>query len=100
MLDLLPSLTVFGYDMTAKEKQELGLRVQQLAFRQVAPVHSDAQAIGVRAGDVILGVDNLKMDMTVEQFLGYVRQNYLLGDRLTLNIIRDGKRLDLRTKLR
>ena len=100
MLDLLPSLTVFGYDMTAKEKESLGLGEKQLAFRQVAPVHSEAQAIGVREGDIILGVDNLKMEMNVAKFLGYVRQNYLVGDRVTLNVLRDGKRVDLPTKLR
>jgi serine protease Do len=100
MLDLLPRLTVFGYDMTAKDKKALGLGEKQLAFRQVAPVHSEAQAIGVREGDVIIGVDGLKMEMSVDQFLGHVRQNYLVGDRLTLNILRDGQRIGLRTKLR
>ena len=40
------------------------------------------------------------MEMTVEQFLGYVRQSYLVGDRMTLNVLRDGKKLDLRVKLR
>lgn len=100
MLDLLPSLTVFGYDMTAKEKVAAGLGTKQLAFRQIAPVHSEAQAIGVREGDIILGVDNLKLEMTAEKFLGYVRQNYLVGDRVTLNILRDGKKVDLTTKLR
>jgi S1-C subfamily serine protease len=100
MLDLLPSLTVFGYDMTPKEKKSLGLDEKQLAFRQVSPVHSEAQAIGVREGDVVLGIDSLKMELTVEAFLGYVRQNYLVGDRVTLNVLRDGKRVDLTTKLR
>ena len=100
MLDLLPSLTVFGYDLTAKEKRSLGLEEKQLAFRQVSPVHSEAQAMGVREGDVIVGVDNLKMEITAEAFLGYVRQNYLVGDRLTLNILRDGKQVNLTVKLR
>ncbi len=100
MLDLLPTLTVFGYDMTAQEKQALGLDEKRLAFRQVAPVHAEAQAIGVRAGDVILGIDDLKMEMTAQQFLAHVRQNFLVGDRLTLNILRDGAKVDLTTKLR
>jgi hypothetical protein len=38
--------------------------------------------------------------MSMEQFLGHVRRSYLVGDRVTLNIIRDGKRLDLPMKLR
>ncbi len=100
MLDLLPTLTVFGYDMTAKEKQALGLDEKRLAFRQISPVHAEAQAIGVRAGDVILGIDNLQMEMTAQQFLAHVRQNFLVGDRLTLNVLRDGAKVDLTTKLR
>jgi len=36
--------------------------------------------------------------MTAEQFLGYVRQNYLVNDRLTLNVLRDGKKVDLRVE--
>jgi serine protease Do len=100
MLDLLPSLAVFGYDLTAPERKAAGLDEKQLAFRQVAPVHSEAEAMGVRAGDIIVGIDNLKLAMTVEKFLGYVRQNYLIGDRVTLNVLRDGKKIDLTTKLR
>jgi predicted metalloprotease with PDZ domain len=100
LLDLLPSLTVFGYDMTASEKKTVGLDEKQLAFRQVAPVHSEAQAIGVREGDIILGVDSLKMEMNVQAFLSYVRQNYLVGDRVTVNVLRAGKRVNLTTKLR
>ena len=86
--------------MTAKEKTSLGLDPKRLAFRQIAPVHSEAQAIGVREGDIIVGIDNLKMEMTVERFLAHVRQSFLVGDRVTLNVLRDGKRVDLPTKLR
>ena len=100
MLDLLPRLTVFGYDLSATEKKALGLGEKQLAFRQEPTVHAEAQAIGVRGGDIIVGADNLKMEMTAPQFLAHVRQNYLVGDRLTLNVLRDGKKLDLTTKLR
>jgi len=99
MLDLLPALTVYGDDLTAEEKQALGLGAAQLAFRQKDPVHSRAQAMGVRAGDVILGVDDEKLNLTVDGFLGYMRRNYLVGDRVILRLIRDGKRLDLPVKL-
>ncbi len=36
----------------------------RLAFRQEPTVHAEAQAIGVRGGDIIIGADNLKMEMT------------------------------------
>jgi S1-C subfamily serine protease len=33
--------------------------------------------------------------MDVIDFLRYVQSNYLIGDRVTINILRDGKRLNL-----
>jgi hypothetical protein len=95
LLDILPALTVHGDDLTAAEKKALGLPAKRLAFRQDSTVHSQARAAGVRAGDVIVGLAGQSLDMTVEEFLAHVRRNYLVGDRITLQVIRDGKRLDL-----
>jgi serine protease Do len=100
LLDQLPSMRVYGVELTAKEKKALGLDDKRLAFRQDNLVHPDAQAVGIKENDVIIGLDNQKLDMSMEQFLGHVRRSYLVGDRVTLNIIRDGKRLDLPMKLR
>jgi membrane-associated protease RseP (regulator of RpoE activity) len=95
LMDLLPSLPLFGTDLTTPQKQELRLAAKRLAFRQDAPVPVSAEKLGVRENDVIIGVDDLVLEMTVEQFLGYVRQSYLIGDRITLNVVRAGKRVDL-----
>ena len=100
LLDLLPSLTVYGSDLTPKEKKALGLDEKRLAFRQEAPVHSAAKAMGVQENDIILGLDNKVLEMSMEQFLGHVRQNYLIGETITLNMLRNGKRLDLPIKLK
>lgn len=100
LLDMLPALTIYGSDLNVKERMALGLMEKSLAFRQGTPVHPQALAMGVRENDIVLGVDGLKLEMTVDQFLGYVRQNYLVGERLTLNLIRDGKRIDLPVKLK
>ena len=75
MLDLLPNLAVSGQDLSAQEKLSIGLDEKQLAFRQSASVHSEAQAIGIHAGDVILGVDGLAMKMSADAFRAYVRRN-------------------------
>src|SRR5262249_56460368 len=99
-LDLLPSIRLYGSDLSAKEKKALGLSDKRLAFRQEKPVHSEAQAVGVRENDVILGIDNQPLEMSMLEFLGHVRRNYLIGDRITLNIVRDGKRLDLPMQLK
>jgi serine protease Do len=100
LLDMLPSLTVYGDDLTAKEKQALGLAAKRLAFRQQAPVHKTAQAMGVQENDIILGIGSKQMEMSMDQFLGHIRQNFLIGESVTLNIIRAGKRLDLKVTLK
>lgn len=95
LLDLLPAFAAYGEDLSAAEKKALGLPETRLAFRQDANVHESVRSQGLQAGDVIIGIDNQKLDMTMLQFLGHVRQNYLRGDRITLNVVRQGKRLDL-----
>ena len=100
LLDLLPSLNVYGDDLTSKEKKALGLDEKRLAFRQDDTVHTAAKAMGVQKGDIIIGVDNKVLEMSMEQFLGHVRQNFLIGESLTLNVIRAGKRIDLKATLK
>jgi S1-C subfamily serine protease len=56
--------------------------------------------MGVQENDIILGLDGKALEMTRDQFLGYVRQNYLVGEAATLNILRNGKRMDLQVKLK
>lgn len=56
--------------------------------------------MGVQANDIILGLDQRAMDMTMLDFLAYIRKNYLVGDRVTLNLLRDGKRVELPVTLR
>jgi serine protease Do len=100
LLDLLPSLPLYGDDLGPAEKKALGLSPKSLAFRQDKTVHRDARAAGVQGGDIIVGLDNQPLEMTMPEFLGHVRRNYLVGDRVTLHVIRDGKRLDLTMTLR
>ncbi len=99
MLDLLPALSLYGDDLTPAEKMMLQLAPGHLAFRQDKIVGFAAKKAGVKADDIIVGVDGLELEMKMTQLLGYVRQNYLIGDTITLNIIRDGQRIDLPMKL-
>jgi hypothetical protein len=95
LLDILPALTVYGEDLSAAEKKALGLPPRRLAFRQDKTVHSQARVAGVRAGDVIVGINDQALDMTMSEFLAHVRRNFLVGERITLQVLRDGKRLSL-----
>jgi S1-C subfamily serine protease len=92
---LVPSARLYGEDLKPQEKKVLGIPEKQLAFRQQSPVPSQPKAAGIRPGDVVLGVGGQVMEMDVGDFIHYVARNYLVGDRVTVNVLRDGKRLDL-----
>jgi hypothetical protein len=100
MLDILPSVPFSGDDLTAAEKKQLGLTEKRAAIRQDDPVHATLQAAGVKPGDVLIGFDGQAVDGTIRDLLGFVRRNYLVGDEITINVVRDGKRLDLKHVLK
>jgi S1-C subfamily serine protease len=96
MQRLIPAARLYGLDLTPEEKTAFGLSSRQLAFRQKDGVPAQAREAGIHPGDIILGVDHKPFDdMDVIDFLRYVRRNYLIGDRVTVNISRDGRRMDL-----
>jgi serine protease Do len=98
---LVPSLPLYGAELTPAERKALGLPARQLAFRQSRNVNPWMKEAGVRAGDVILGVDGRRLEgMDVGDFQQYVRREYLAGDRVKVDLIRDGKRLSLPVTLR
>jgi len=98
--DLAPSLPMYGTDLKADEKKALGRSATQMAFRQKDQVHSRARAAGIRGGDIILGVDNKLLEGTDVDLQEYVRKEYLVGDRVIINVLRDGKELRLAWTLR
>jgi hypothetical protein len=100
LLGLLPSLPLNGSDLDARERKALNLGAKQLAIRLEKPIHSELRAVGLRENDVVVGLNSQRPEMAVEAFLAHIRQNYLAGDRITLTIIRDGKRMQLPMKLR
>jgi hypothetical protein len=96
----VPAARVYGADLTPEEKKALGLSAKQLAFRQRESLSAQAEAAGIRAGDIILGVDDKTLETDAFGFLHYIRRNYLIGDRVTVNLLRDGQRLNLPMTLR
>ncbi len=94
-----PSPWVQGDDLEPEEKKELGLPPKRLAFRQGPFVSAPARQAGVRQNDLILGIDGKELEMTERQFALYVRLNYKVGDRVTYNILRRGRRLDVPLQL-
>lgn len=100
MLDLLPALPFSGDDLTAAEKKALGLAPGRAAIRQDKHVHSTLKAVGVRPGDVVIGFDGRAVDGELGDLLGSVRRNYLVGDTVTVNILREGKPVALQLRLK
>lgn len=95
-----PSPGVQGADLSVKEKKALGLGPTRLALEQGAFVSQQARQAGVRQGDVIVGVGGKMLSLTARQFLAHVRLNHRDGDRVTYNLLRDGKRVDVTLTLR
>jgi hypothetical protein len=95
MWGLEPAPCVHGWDLTAQEKKTLGLSEKTLAFRQGKFVPAPSRTAGIREDDIILGIDNQMLEMTMLQFNAHVRLHYKTGDRITFQVLRAGKRLDV-----
>lgn len=99
MWGLEPQAYVYGQDLTVAEKRELGLSASRLAFRQGNFVPPESRQAGIRARDIILGIDGKELEMKMLQFNAYVRLNYKIGDRIVFNVVRNGVRRDIPMKL-
>jgi S1-C subfamily serine protease len=95
MRRMIPSSRMYGIDLKPAEKKALGLAEHLLAFRQQQKLSAKAKETGIRAGDIILGIDDQALEMDVDGFQRHVECNYLIGDRVTVNLMRDGKRMNL-----
>lgn len=95
MMHLVPSARLYGRDLKPAERERLGLSATQMAFWQNDPVHKQAGEAGLRPMDIILGFNGKSLDMEAYDFLTYVRRNFVVGDRVIVNLIRDGERMDL-----
>ena len=93
MWGLEPQAHVYGKNLTVEEKKKLGLSPKRLAFYQGNYVPPRSRQAGIRARDVIIGVDGKKLEMTMLQFNVWVRLNFKDGDRIVFNVIRRSKRM-------
>jgi predicted metalloprotease with PDZ domain len=100
MRDLLPSAPLSGDELTAAEKKALGLDPKRAALRQNAEVHTGLKAAGLADEDVVIGFDGNAVEGEIGKLHSYVRRNYLIGDEVTINVIRAGKRVDFQLKLK
>jgi predicted metalloprotease with PDZ domain len=92
---LVPAMPLYGDDLTAAERKQLGLTEKQLAFRQHDKPPKRAKDAGFQPGDIILGIEDRRLDLTVTAFHHYIRREYLVGDTIQLDVLRDGNKLKL-----
>ena len=81
-----------GEDLTAAERGKLSLSAKQLAFRQKETVGTAAKDAGIKGGDIIVGIDGKEPEMDMLAFNRFVQSNYLVGEKVRILILRDGKR--------
>lgn len=91
----LPQIRLSGTDLNTTERKQLGLTEKQLAFRQRDAIAMQARTAGIRPGDIILGVDGKQLQMDSFGFIHFIQENYFAGDRVTVNLLRDGQRMDI-----
>lgn len=91
----VPSFKIFGDDLTPQEKANLSLPAKYLAYRPSQPLNTQAKAAGLLPGDVIVGVDGKKLELDSYKLYHYIRKHYVVGERITFDVLRDGKALKL-----
>jgi membrane-associated protease RseP (regulator of RpoE activity) len=96
---LEPDSWVQGPELSQAEKRRLGLSEHHLAFCQSGFLSAPARQAGIRPNDVIIGIDGKRLELTARQFQAYVKLHYRVGDRVTYNVLRDGKHLDVTLSL-
>jgi membrane-associated protease RseP (regulator of RpoE activity) len=96
---LAPNPSIIGDDLDLDGRKTLGLEPRQLAYRQMNFLTPAARHAGLRANDVIIGIDNQAMTMTARQFETHIRLYYAVGDEVMLNVLRGSERVKVRLKL-
>jgi S1-C subfamily serine protease len=96
---LSPNPSIIGDDLDLDARKKLGLEPRQLAYRQMNFLAPAARHAGLRANDVIVGIDDQAMTMTARQFETHIRLHYAVGDEITLNVLRGKDPIKVRLRL-
>ena len=93
MKRMVPSAPFKGTELTSAEKEMLGLKSDQYALRLRSLPRRQSQGDGVQVGDVLIGIDNKKPGREGESLQDFIRREYVVGDRVELQLLRDGKKV-------
>lgn len=91
----VPSLHLDGTDLTIEEKKALGLSPKQLAYHLRLDLHPHVKRAGIKETDIILGYNGHALETDMNGFYDLVSRQYLVGDDVVINVLRDGKRVSV-----
>jgi hypothetical protein len=91
---MIPSMPLYGDDLTPAERKQLGLTEKQLAFRNDR-LPARVKDAGFKTGDIILGIEDRSLNMNVIDFHRFIRREYLVGDSIDIAVMRDGKKMTI-----
>src|SRR5262249_49497103 len=94
-----PPPWVHGEDLSVAEKRALGLGPRSLALRQGPFVSTPARVAGGGEGDVLVAVAGRAREMPARQLEAHVRLTRRVGALIVYNVLRAGKRVDVKLKL-
>ena len=90
-----PLSGIWGVRANDQQRKQLGLSADTLAMRVTYIWAPWAKASGIKHGDYIVSVDGYDADMTIRQFQAYLHLNKRWGDRISVMVRRDKKKVEL-----
>lgn len=90
-----PQIGISGVDLSESNSNYLGIPMG--VYVRAVSKDSAAEIAGIRAGDVIIGIEDEAIKTMDE--LNTIKNNYKAGDTITLKIYRSGEDIDVRLTL-
>lgn len=92
-----PKVRISVYDKYTIDKLNLGVKLNDGVYVENVDADSNAELAGVKVGDVIIEIDNNKID-SINNFRKYI-YGKSIGENINLKIIRDRKNMEISMKL-
>jgi hypothetical protein len=96
-----PMIFAAGVPLSIKEKKDLGLREDGFATR-ISRIGKKGRLVGVplRTNDIVTRVNSVETNAVSRSALHHIELEHEPGETVTLQVLRDGRRLDVPVKLR
>ena len=89
----------WGKTANIKQRRNLGLGADDLAIRVTFIWAQHAKDSGIKMNDLVVSVEGQTSNMTMRQFHSWLQLNRKWGDEISLEVLRKGKRVDIKMTL-